>query len=65
MKRLGSEIRENYEDREAPNGEKYPCMAKEENLPEMIKGSDVVVDGLDDISARFAVQRASKAQGIP
>jgi len=45
--------------------ETYPVVAREEDLPEMIKGSHVVVDGLDDIRARFSLERVSKKMGIP
>ncbi|OGP52659.1 MAG: hypothetical protein A2Y65_08220 [Deltaproteobacteria bacterium RBG_13_52_11] len=45
--------------------ETYRVRATEGNLAEMINGSHVVVDGLDDIPTRYAVQRAAKGLGIP
>ena len=43
----------------------YGIWAKEENLAEMVEGSRVIVDGLDDIPSRFAVERVARGLGIP
>jgi molybdopterin/thiamine biosynthesis adenylyltransferase len=45
--------------------ETYFLRATEANLGEMIDGSDVVVDGLDDIPTRYCVQRVAQRMGIP
>jgi molybdopterin/thiamine biosynthesis adenylyltransferase len=45
--------------------ETYCLRATEANLAEMINGSQVVVDGLDDIPARYCVQRVAQRRGIP
>ncbi len=37
----------------------------EENATQLIKGANVVVDALGEISARFILERASKKEGIP
>ena len=35
------------------------------NAKEVLKGSDVIVDALDNIPARFTIENASKSMGIP
>ena len=37
----------------------------EENATQLIKGANVVVDALGEISARFILERAAKKEGIP
>jgi molybdopterin/thiamine biosynthesis adenylyltransferase len=50
-----------------PGVEVTPHMAKidDSNAREILGGSDVVVDALDNVSARFALERATKALKIP
>jgi molybdopterin/thiamine biosynthesis adenylyltransferase len=45
--------------------ETYCLRATESDLTEMIDGSDVVVDGLDDIPTRYVVQRVTQGLAIP
>lgn len=45
--------------------ETYSVFAHEGNLSEMIQGSQAVVDGLDNISVRFSLEKISKKMGIP
>ena len=40
-------------------------LVKEENIGEIIDGADVVVDALDNIPARFLVEKMAKKKGIP
>jgi molybdopterin/thiamine biosynthesis adenylyltransferase len=39
--------------------------ARPENLPQLLEGADVVVDGLDRLPPRFMLQEAAQALGIP
>jgi molybdopterin/thiamine biosynthesis adenylyltransferase len=50
-----------------PGVEVIPHQAKidDSNAREILGGSDVVVDALDNVSARFALERATKALKIP
>ena len=50
-----------------PGVEVTPHQAKidDSNAREILGGSDVVVDALDNVSARFALERATKALEIP
>lgn len=43
----------------------YPHWATEENLPDLLQDVDIVVDALDSLSSRFALQRAAAALQIP
>ena len=43
----------------------YSEMAKRENLPKLIQGSQAVVDGLDNIQTRFVVESACRKMQIP
>jgi molybdopterin/thiamine biosynthesis adenylyltransferase len=43
----------------------YGVVANERNLPGMIQGSQVVVDGLDNIPDRLSLEKASKKMEIP
>lgn len=45
--------------------EVYPFKARSENLPEMLKGVDMVVDCLDSITTRHQAEAAAHAAGIP
>lgn len=45
--------------------ETYRAWANKETLEEMIKGSQVVLDGLDDIPTRHAVEGVARRLGIP
>ncbi|MCG6908776.1 MAG: HesA/MoeB/ThiF family protein, partial [Deltaproteobacteria bacterium] len=41
------------------------CNLEEDNAGELIRGSDLTVDCLDNLPARFTLQSASQAAGIP
>ena len=43
----------------------FPVWATEENLPELIGGSQVVVDCLDNMSTRFLVEKHARSKGVP
>jgi molybdopterin/thiamine biosynthesis adenylyltransferase len=43
----------------------YTEFMMEENAPRLLKGSDVVVDCLDSIAARFTLEAAAMAAGLP
>lgn len=43
----------------------YMEEAGEQNLPEMLQGCEVVVDGLDNIRTRFVLEKVCKGLGIP
>jgi molybdopterin/thiamine biosynthesis adenylyltransferase len=43
----------------------YSVVSHEKNLSSMIRGSQVVVDGLDDIQARFSLEKVCKKMDIP
>jgi molybdopterin-synthase adenylyltransferase len=43
----------------------HRVVANERNLPGMIRGSQVVVDGLDNIPDRLSLEKVSKKVGIP
>jgi len=43
----------------------HDVVMDEKNASELIRGSDVVVDCLDSVSARFVLEDAAKSQGIP
>ncbi|MHC1746492.1 MAG: ThiF family adenylyltransferase [Negativicutes bacterium] len=45
--------------------EAIPYMLDEENAEELLKGVDVVVDALDNVSTRLLVNRVTKQYGIP
>jgi len=43
----------------------YPIKATEENLPDILATAQVVVDCLDNLPARFMVEKAARRRGIP
>ena len=43
----------------------YNVMLDSNNAEEILRGSHVVVDGLDNIAARFVLEKAAKTCGIP
>ncbi len=43
----------------------YETLATEKNLPEILRGVDVIVDAVDRITTRLVLQRAAQAAGIP
>lgn len=43
----------------------YETLATVENLPEILRGVDVLVDAVDRIPTRLVLQRAAQAAGIP
>ena len=45
--------------------EPFPISIRDDNAVDLIEGSDVVLDGLDSITARRAVNKASVSLGIP
>lgn len=45
--------------------EALKCSVTEDNAQEIVRGMDVVVDGLDNMEARIAVNRACVNRGIP
>ncbi|MBP2641551.1 MAG: UBA/THIF-type binding protein [Firmicutes bacterium] len=45
--------------------EAIPCMLDEGNAEKLLKGVDVVVDALDNVSTRLLVNRVTKQYGIP
>ena len=45
--------------------EPLPISVNEHTAPEVVKGCDVVVDALDSVEARYALNRACVDAGIP
>lgn len=43
----------------------WPAYAHQGNLPEIMAGCQVVVDALDSIPARFALEKTAKNMGVP
>jgi molybdopterin/thiamine biosynthesis adenylyltransferase len=43
----------------------HAAMATRKNLPQLLEGADVVVDGLDRLPARLILQEEARALGIP
>ena len=43
----------------------YNTVMEEKNASELIKGSDVVVDCLDNVNGRFVLEDAARSEGIP
>jgi molybdopterin/thiamine biosynthesis adenylyltransferase len=43
----------------------FPLWATEENLPDLIGDSKVVVDCLDNLTTRFLVEKTARAMGVP
>jgi molybdopterin/thiamine biosynthesis adenylyltransferase len=43
----------------------HPVCADEDNLPELLRGADVVVDALDRLPLRLTLQRVAQRLGIP
>lgn len=43
----------------------HDIVMDEQNVPELIRGSDIVVDCLDTVDARFVLETAAKSLGIP
>lgn len=45
--------------------EPFELDADEKNLPELLQGCGIVVDGLDNIQTRFVLEKMCKSMGIP
>jgi molybdopterin/thiamine biosynthesis adenylyltransferase len=43
----------------------YPAWATDQNLPEILAPAQVAVDCLDTLAARYLLEQAAKARGIP